>query len=183
MDESRNVLGGKLETCSREPLTGFYRDGCCNTGPEDLGAHLVCTRVTDEFLKYSRENGNDLSTPHPEWGFPGLTDGDRWCVCAARWKEACDAGFAAPVYLAATHEAVLEIVETVSLDGFELTPTGSPVYLREINEYLQGGMLTLGAAAVLGVRSKRPGRVHGNEHRHVPPRRARGGHGHCLPAG
>lgn len=91
-------------------MTGFYRDGCCNTGPDDLGAHVVCTQVTAEFLEFSKAQGNDLSTPRPQWGFPGLKPGDRWCVCAARWKEAFDAGAASPIILAATHESALEFI-------------------------------------------------------------------------
>ena len=110
MTEAKNVLGGKLEVCCTSPLTGFYRDGCCNTGPADAGVHTVCARVTAEFLAFSRSRGNDLSTPVPEFGFPGLEPGDQWCLCAARWKEALDAGVAPPVVLAATHEAALEVV-------------------------------------------------------------------------
>lgn len=107
---ARNVLGGPLKPCSMEPLTGFFRDGCCHTGEEDAGSHTVCVEVTEAFLAYSRSVGNDLSTPRPEFGFPGLQPGDRWCVCAARWLQACRAGVAAPVVLAATHERALEIV-------------------------------------------------------------------------
>lgn len=110
MREAKNVLGGRLESCSQAPMTGFYRDGCCNTGPDDLGAHVVCTQVTAEFLEFSKAQGNDLSTPRPQWGFPGLKPGDRWCVCAARWKEAFDAGAASPIILAATHESALEFI-------------------------------------------------------------------------
>jgi hypothetical protein len=110
MNESRNVLGGPLKPCSLEPLTGFFRDGCCNTSEEDLGSHTICVEVTDAFLDYSQAAGNDLSTPRPEFQFPGLKPGDRWCVCAARWLQAYNAGHAAPVVLAATHEAALEIV-------------------------------------------------------------------------
>jgi hypothetical protein len=106
----KNVLGQRLETCGREPLTGFYRDGCCNTGPEDLGMHTVCCLVTDEFLRVSAELGNDLSTPMPQFDFPGLKAGDRWCVCAARWLQVQRAGAACPVVLEATHEATLEII-------------------------------------------------------------------------
>jgi uncharacterized protein (DUF2237 family) len=108
--ESKNVLGGRLEACSNAPTTGFYRNGCCDTGPEDPGVHAVCTRVTQEFLEFSRRRGNDLSTPVPEFGFPGLRPGDRWCVCAARWQEALESGVAPPVLLRATHEAALAIV-------------------------------------------------------------------------
>jgi len=108
--DDRNVLGGRLEACSTEPLTGFYRDGCCNTGPEDLGLHVVCTRVTRAFLEFARERGNDLISPAPEYGFPGLNPGDRWCVCAATWRQAFEAGVASPVVLAATHEETLAII-------------------------------------------------------------------------
>ena len=105
----RNVLGGPLLPCSVAPLTGFFRDGCCNTGPEDIGLHVVCAEVSAEFLQFSKAAGNDLSTPRPEYGFAGLSPGDRWCLCAARWEEARRAGFAPPVLLEATHEAALEI--------------------------------------------------------------------------
>ena len=107
---ARNVLGGELEPCSMDPLTGFFRNGCCETGPEDTGQHTVCAVMTERFLRFSMEAGNDLSTPRPEYGFPGLKPGDRWCVCAPRWKEALDAGVAAPLVLAATHEEMLAIV-------------------------------------------------------------------------
>jgi uncharacterized protein (DUF2237 family) len=110
---ARNVIGGELEACSFEPLTGFYRDGCCNTGAEDLGIHTVCTQVTEEFLEFSKAVGNDLSTPQPVMGFDGLKPGDRWCLCASRWKEAFDAGAAPSVVLEATHASTLE---WVSLD-------------------------------------------------------------------
>jgi uncharacterized protein (DUF2237 family) len=110
MAEVTNVLGGPLHPCSAEPRTGFYRDGCCNTGPEDLGLHVVCTQVTAEFLAFSAARGNDLSTPMPEFGFPGLKPGDRWCVCAGRWREALEAGVAPPVVLSATHEETLAVV-------------------------------------------------------------------------
>src|ERR1700721_2675352 len=103
----RNVLGGELEPCGIDPLTGFYRDGCCNTGPEDLGVHTVCTKVTGEFLTFSKAAGNDLSTPRPEYGFPGLQPGDQWCLCAPRWAEAYEAGVAPPVVLEATHASSL----------------------------------------------------------------------------
>jgi uncharacterized protein (DUF2237 family) len=107
---ARNVLGGKLETCSLKPLTGFMRDGCCNTMDEDFGVHTVCVRATAEFLAFSRSRGNDLSTPMPEYDFPGVKPGDRWCLCAARWREALLAGCAPEVILAATHEKTLEFV-------------------------------------------------------------------------
>ena len=113
--DDRNVLGGKLAVCSTAPRTGFYRDGCCNTGAEDLGLHVVCVQVTAEFLEFARSRGNDLMTPAPEYRFPGLKPGDRWCVCAATWREAYEAGVAAPVVLAATHEETLAVVPLVAL--------------------------------------------------------------------
>jgi uncharacterized protein (DUF2237 family) len=106
----RNVLGGELEPCGVDPVTGFYRDGCCNTGPEDLGSHTICAVVTAEFLAHQRSIGNDLSTPMPAYSFPGLVPGDRWCVTAANWLRAHQAGVAAPVVLRSTHERALEIV-------------------------------------------------------------------------
>ena len=114
--EDTNVLGGRLEPCSVEPRTGFYRDGCCNTGPEDLGLHVVCARMTAKFLAFSKARGNDLSTPQPDFGFPGLKPGDRWCLCAGRWREALEAGVAPPVVLSATHEEALAVV---SLDDLK----------------------------------------------------------------
>ena len=108
MSEGLNVLGGELEPCSVDPLTGFYRDGTCRTGGQDVGVHAVCAVMTEEFLAFSAAAGNDLSTPRPEWGFPGLVPGDRWCLCAARWEEALEAGKAPPVVLAATHALALE---------------------------------------------------------------------------
>jgi uncharacterized protein (DUF2237 family) len=105
----RNVLGGMLATCSTDPLTGFYRSGCCETGPEDGGVHTVCAIMTEEFLAYSQSAGNDLSTPRPEFGFAGLSSGDRWCLCAARWEQARKAGNAPDVVLAATNMATLHI--------------------------------------------------------------------------
>ena len=108
--EDRNVLGGKLVPCSTDPLTGFYRDGCCNTGPDDVGLHIVCARVTRAFLDHSRALGNDLVTPRESLGFPGLRPGDRWCVCAGVWREAYEAGVAPPVVLEATHEEALAVV-------------------------------------------------------------------------
>ena len=104
----RNVLGGRLRSCSSTPLTGFFRDGCCNTAPEDLGSHTVCAVMTAEFLRFSASRGNDLSTPHPEFGFPGLQPGDRWCLCAPRWQEALLAGAAPLVALDATEESALQ---------------------------------------------------------------------------
>ena len=109
-DNALNVLGSPLATCGQTPRTGFFRNGCCDTGPEDTGMHTVCAVMTDAFLVYSRLAGNDLSTPHPEWGFPGLRPGDRWCLCVGRWREAMAAGVAPPVVLAATHEEALAVV-------------------------------------------------------------------------
>jgi uncharacterized protein (DUF2237 family) len=111
----RNVLGGALESCCVSPLTGFYRNGRCETGPQDTGLHVVCARVTAEFLAFSKGKGNDLSTPVPEFGFPGLQPGDKWCLCAARWKEALAVGVAPPVVLGATHESALEVVSLAEL--------------------------------------------------------------------
>lgn len=111
----RNVLGEPLAVCGERPTTGFYRNGCCETGPEDAGRHVVCAEVTQAFLEYSQSRGNDLSTPRPEAGFPGLRPGDRWCLCAARWAEAREAGVAPPVVLAATQEAALREVSLETL--------------------------------------------------------------------
>ena len=123
MREDKNVLGGRLLPCSVSPRTGFYRDGCCNTGPEDVGMHVVCVQMTEPFLDFSREHGNDLSTPVPEHDFPGLAPGDRWCVCVARWREAFDAGVAPPVVLTATHEETLAVV---TLDALKLHAVQDP---------------------------------------------------------
>ena len=109
--DAQNVLGTSLQPCSTDPMTGFYRDGCCHTGPEDLGVHVVCAEMTEEFLTFTKAQGNDLSTARPSLNFPGLTHGDQWCLCAARWKEALAAGVAPPVVLAATHEKALQIVD------------------------------------------------------------------------
>jgi uncharacterized protein (DUF2237 family) len=117
MDDSVNVFGEALESCSENPMTGFFRDGCCNTSDDDLGSHTVCVQVTQEFLEFSRFRGNDLSTPRPEFGFAGLKPGDRWCLCAARWKEAYEAGMAPRVYLRATHKGALEIVSLDLMRG------------------------------------------------------------------
>jgi uncharacterized protein len=111
-----NVVGGELQPCSVEPLTGFYREGGCSTGPEDVGSHTVCAVMTEEFLAFSRTAGNDLSTPRPEWGFPGLQPGDRWCVVALRWAEALAEGVAPPVVLEATHASTLEFVSMEDLE-------------------------------------------------------------------
>lgn len=111
----RNVLGGELAECGADPVTGFYRDGCCSSGPEDVGSHTVCSVMTTEFLAHQRAVGNDLSTPVPAYQFPGLRPGDRWCVVAARWLQAYEAGVAAPVVLASTHERALEVVPLEAL--------------------------------------------------------------------
>ncbi len=125
MNTSRNVLGGPLLACSYSPLTGFYRTGCCETGADDLGRHINCVRVTAAFLEFSRGAGNDLSTPRPEYRFAGLKPGDRWCLCALRWKEAYEAGAAPPVVLEATHETALRIVDLDVLKAHALgTATG-----------------------------------------------------------
>jgi uncharacterized protein (DUF2237 family) len=108
--EAKNVLGGNLETCCTAPMTGFYRDGSCHTGAGDVGAHVVCAQMTEEFLTFTKSRGNDLSTPVPAFRFPGLKPGDCWCLCAMRWKEALDAGVAPPVILSATHASMLEYV-------------------------------------------------------------------------
>ena len=115
MSKQLNVLGSELEPCSHEPLTGFYRTGACETGPDDLGCHAVCAEVTEEFLIYSKAAGNDLSTPMPEHGFPGLKPGDRWCLCAGRFLQAADEGCAPQVDLSATHQRALEIVPLETL--------------------------------------------------------------------
>jgi len=113
--ESKNVLGGVLRACSNDPTTGFYRTGRCETGPRDRGSHVVCAEMTEEFLEFTRAQGNDLSTPRPDWNFPGLDPGDRWCVCAARWQEALEAGVAPPVLLSATHRKALEKLDLSNL--------------------------------------------------------------------
>ena len=110
-DDARNALGGDLLVCGLDPKTGYFRDGHCRTRPDDLGRHVVCAEVTDDFLQFSRERGNDLVTPQPAFDFPGLKPGDRWCLCALRWREALDAGVAPPVFLQASHERVLELVD------------------------------------------------------------------------
>lgn len=112
---ARNVLGGELLPCSFDPLTGYYRDGCCTTGGDDVGVHTVCAVMTDEFLEFSRSVGNDLSTPAPHFGFPGLKAGDMWCLCAPRWQEAFEAGMAPRVRLASTHIAAAEFCDVEAL--------------------------------------------------------------------
>jgi len=114
---AKNVLGTELITCSADPLTGWFRDGCCNTGAGDLGVHVVCAVMTEDFLAFTASRGNDLSTPNPAIGFPGLEPGDRWCLCAARWAQACQAGVAPPVVLEATHMAALEHVDLADLQA------------------------------------------------------------------
>ena len=117
---ARNVLGGPLQSCSDNPLTGFMRDGCCNWNAQDVGLHVVCARVTSEFLQFSARRGNDLTTPDPELGFAGLKPGDQWCLCAARWREAFEHGAAPGVVLTATHEAALKVVSLDDLKKFAL---------------------------------------------------------------
>jgi uncharacterized protein len=114
----RNVLGGEIALCSAEPMTGFFRDGCCNTSAQDIGSHTVCAVMTKEFLAFSKAQGNDLSTARPEFGFAGLKPGDRWCLCAPRWQEAFQAGMAPKVVLAATHEGALEYAAFADLKKF-----------------------------------------------------------------
>ncbi len=117
-----NVVGGELLPCSTDPMTGFYREGCCSTGEEDLGSHTVCVVLTAEFLEFSQAAGNDLSTPRPEWGFDGLQPGDRWCLCASRWREAHEAGCAPEVVLGATHARALEIIPIEALTARAVAP-------------------------------------------------------------
>lgn len=111
----KNIFGETLIACSNDPITGYFRDGCCNTDKLDFGMHTVCAVLTDEFLEFSKASGNDLSTPRPEWNFPGLKEGDRWCLCALRWKEAFDAGMAPKVLLEATNEKTLEFIDRKDL--------------------------------------------------------------------
>ena len=122
----RNVLGGELEPCGTDPLTGFYRDGCCSTGPEDLGSHTICAVVTAEFLEHQRGIGNDLSTPRPQYHFPGLKPGDRWCVTALNWARAFQEGVAAPVVLASTNAAVLDVVPLEALSAHAVDVPADP---------------------------------------------------------
>ncbi|MCB1151824.1 DUF2237 domain-containing protein [bacterium] len=121
-----NVLGTELQECSRRPLTGFYRTGSCETGPDDLGHHLVCVQATPEFLEFSRAVGNDLSTPRPEFGFDGVEPGDRWCLCAERWQQALEAGMAPPVFLEATHILALEFIDLAHLKEYAVTADDEP---------------------------------------------------------
>jgi uncharacterized protein (DUF2237 family) len=122
MQDALNVLGEPLQACSYDPLTGYFRDGCCNTDEQDHGTHVVCARMTAEFLEFSAQRGNDLMTPRPEWRFPGLKPGDRWCLCAARWREAMQAGLAPPVVLEATHQKVLHYVTLDELQAHQYNP-------------------------------------------------------------
>jgi uncharacterized protein (DUF2237 family) len=126
----RNVLGGELEPCGTDPLTGFYRDGCCSSGPEDLGSHTICAVVTAEFLSHQQAIGNDLSTPMPQYRFPGLVPGDRWCVTAVNWARAYNDGVPAPVVLASTNERVLEIVPLPALQEHAVDVPADPSALE-----------------------------------------------------
>jgi uncharacterized protein (DUF2237 family) len=121
-EKQKNVLGGALQPCGMDPLTGFFRDGHCTTCEEDLGSHTVCAQMTEAFLSFSKSRGNDLSTPNPRYQFPGLKPGDRWCVCAGRWREAADAGVAPPVILEATHERALDVIALADLEYHALQP-------------------------------------------------------------
>ena len=121
---ARNVLGGELQPCSYDPLTGYFRDGCCNTRDDDIGTHVICVKVTAEFLSFSKKRGNDLSTPRPEYRFHGLNPGDRWCLCATRWVQAHEAGVAPPVVLEATHERALDHVPIETLHSCALSSLG-----------------------------------------------------------
>lgn len=121
MTTAKNVLGTDLKPCCMDPVTGFYRDGFCHTGPDDYGLHIVCVIVTEPFLEFSKARGNDLSTPHEEWGFPGLKPGDKWCLCALRWKEAFEAGMAPRVDLEATHVSALEHLDLSTLKQFSVS--------------------------------------------------------------
>jgi uncharacterized protein (DUF2237 family) len=120
MAEAKNVLGTDLQVCCTDPMTGFYRDGYCNTGGQDFGAHVVCAQMTAEFLEFTKAQGNDLSTPMPMYNFPGLKPGDCWCLCASRWEEALEAGIAPPVNLEATHARALEVVSLANLKQYAL---------------------------------------------------------------
>ena len=117
-EEEKNVLGGTLKSCSDDPTTGFFRDGCCRTNEQDIGMHVVCAEMTSEFLEFSKSAGNDLSTPIPEFDFPGLKPGDKWCLCALRWKEAMENNVAPPVYLLSTHYLALEVINLEDLKKY-----------------------------------------------------------------
>lgn len=120
MPVEKNVFGQELGTCCTSPMTGFYRDGCCRTGSDDLGLHVVCIEVSKEFLEFSKAKGNDLSTPNPDFEFPGLKPGDRWCLCALRWREAMENGMAPHVFLTSTHESALEVVSLEDLKKYAI---------------------------------------------------------------
>lgn len=122
---AKNVLGTELIACSYDPLTGYFRDGCCHTRADDTGSHVICAKMTQAFLEFSLERGNDLTTPKPEWRFPGLKAGDRWCLCASRWTEALEAGVAPPVILESCHERALMFAELEDLKAHAWKPTGS----------------------------------------------------------
>ena len=122
MTMAKNVFGETLEVCCTSPMTGFYRNGLCETGSQDLGTHVVCAQVTEDFLAFTKARGNDLSTPVPAFNFPGLKPGDQWCLCVSRWKEALDAGAAPPIVLSATHEATLNTVPLEVLQEHALEP-------------------------------------------------------------
>ena len=126
MTDDRNVLGGPLELCGTDPMTGFHRDGCCTTGPSDVGSHTVCAVMTAQFLAHQQQVGNDLSSPRPEYRFPGLVPGDRWCVVAARWLQAYDADVAPPVVLAATHTRAAETIPVEVLRGYAVDVPDDP---------------------------------------------------------
>jgi uncharacterized protein (DUF2237 family) len=121
-----NVLGTPLKLCSTDPMTGYFRDGCCNTDDTDRGSHVVCAEMTEEFLIFSKQRGNDLSTPRPEFRFPGLNPGDRWCLCAQRWLDAFEAGVAPPVVLESTHEQALDLIPLTLLQQHALSPSAAP---------------------------------------------------------
>lgn len=120
MPNAKNVLGQPLQSCSVDPMTGFFRDGCCRSGAEDIGLHLVCSVMTDEFLAFSKSRGNDLTTPVPQFRFPGLKAGDRWCLCVLRWKEAFEAGLAPKIVLESTHISTLEFVDLEDLQSHSI---------------------------------------------------------------
>ena len=147
------MLGDELEPCGTDPLTGFYRDGCCSTGPQDLGSHTICAVVTAEFLDHQRSIGNDLSTPMPQYRFPGLVPGDRWCVTAANWLRAYGDGVAAPVVLASTHERALDIVPLAALRQHAVDVPPSPGALADCC----GGRVCTGSRGGGGGRRRRGG--------------------------
>ncbi len=134
VETERNVLGGPLEECGTDPLTGFFRDGCCRTGPEDRGSHTICAVVTAEFLQHQQSIGNDLSTPTPAYRFPGLVPGDRWCVTALNWLRAHGDGVAAPVVLASTHERVLELVPLDVLRRYAVDVPDDPTGIDDMGD-------------------------------------------------